>query len=470
MPLGILLAAAWVEMLTPQEIAEEMQRSLDFLATEHKSIPERQRSMQAVFDYSWNLLTEREREVFCGLSVFRGGFTRQAAQQITGATLRDLMGLVDKSLLQRAPSGRYNLHELVRQYGEKKLLEAGKESALRQCHLEYYLSLAEQTLGQPISLIQSEWLPRMAVEYDNLRTAMGWCLDSGNSQTGLQLAVCLGYFWLQGGDAREGRDLLKRFLSRSPQPTSERAGGLQQLGLIIYNMGDYASALLLFEECLALFEALGDPTGVADTTFRLAWVHLALGNYALSRRLLERSLRLYQDLNKPEQIAYVILWMGCLSLAEGDFARARELFEQTVTLHRRLEDRIRLCYALSDLGIVLIHFGELDRSEALFKETMSIQVKLGEGATSTSLLFMGFAFLANARGQPLRAVRLLGAWEALCKITSYQIEGPERPDYENNLASLRAQLDVAAFEAAWAAGQAMTKEQAIAYALEETGQ
>jgi predicted ATPase len=467
MPLGILLAAAWMEMLTPQEIAEEMQRSLDFLATESKSIPERQRSMQAIFDYSWNLLTEREREVFRGLSVFRGGFTREAAQQIIGASLRDLMGLVDKSLLQRAPSGRYNLHELVRQYGEQKLLEAGKENALHRRHLEYYFSLAEQAQGQPIGLIQREWLPRMATEYDNLRAALGWCLDSGNFQTGLRLAVHLGYFWLQGGDAREGQDWLKRFLARAPQPTLERAGGLQQLGLIIYNMGDYASSLPLFEESLSLFDSLGDPSGVADTTFRLAWPHLAFGNYAQSRHLLERSLKLYQDLNKSEHIAYVILWMGCLSLTEGDFVRARELLEQSVTLHRQLEDKIRLCYALADLGIVLIHFGELDHSEALFKETMSIQLKLGAGAISTSLLFMAFAFLANARSQPLRAVRLLGAWESLCKTTGYQIEGPERPDYESNLASLRAQLDESTFETAWAEGAALTLEQAIELALSD---
>jgi non-specific serine/threonine protein kinase len=467
MPMGILLAAAWVEMLTPQEIAEEMQRSLDFLATEHKSVPERQRSMQAVFDYSCNLLTEREREVFRGLSVFRGGFTREAAQQIIGASLRDLMGLVDKSLLQRAPSGRYNLHELVRQYGEQKLLEAGKENALRQRHLEYYLSLAEQSLGQPIGSTQRDWLPRMATENDNLRAALGWCLDSGNFQTGLRLAICLGYFWLQSGCMREGQDWLERLLARAPQPTLERAGGLQYLGLFVYNMGDYSSALPLFEEGLALFEALGDLSSVADTTLRLAWPHLALGNYAQSRHLLERSLNLYQDLNKPEHEAYVIEWLGDLARAEGDFVRARELLEQSAALQRYLEDKIRLSYVLSDLGFVLIHFGELDRSEALFKETMSIQLKLGTDTTSTSLLFMGFAFLANARGQPLRAVRLLGAWEALCKSTGYHIEGPERPDYESNLASLRAQLDESTFEAAWAEGAALTLEQAVEFALSD---
>jgi hypothetical protein len=119
------------------------------------------------------------------------------------------------------------------------------------------------------------------------------------------------------------------------------------------------------------------------------------------------------------------------------------------------------------LGIVLIHFGELDRSEALFKEAISIQLELGTGAISTSLSFLGFAFLANAKGQPLRAVRLLGAFESLCKTTGYHIEGPEQPDYESNLTSLRVQLDESIFKSAWAEGAALTLDQVVELALSD---
>ena len=467
MPLGILLAAALVEMLIPQEIAEEMQRNLDFLATEQKNIPERQRSMQAVFDYSWNLLTEKERDVLRGLSVFRGGLTREAAQQVTGATLRDLMGLVDKSLLQRAPSGRYQLHELVRQYGEQKLLKAGKENIIRQCHMEYYLSLTEQSLDKTIGWIQREWLPRMVTEYDNLRTALGWCWDSENFKIGLRLAVRLGYFWRQEGNPLEGRDWLIRFLPRAPQPTPERAWGLYNLAIITYSGGDYISARPQLEEGLALFEALDDLSGVADTTVRLALVDMTLGDYGQSRQFLERGLKLYQDLNKPSDEAYIIGWIGDLEYVEGNFARARELIEKSLNLQRGMEDKIRLCYALSDMGRVLIQFGELDASEALFRELVSIQQKLGRSQLTNSVLFMDFAFLANARGKPLRAVRLLGAWDTQSKEIGYHIEGIERPDYDRNLASLRAQLDESTFEKAWAEGVALTLEQAVELALSD---
>jgi non-specific serine/threonine protein kinase len=357
---------------------------------------------------------------------------------------------------------------LLRQYGEQKLREGGSESALRQRHLQYYLLLAEQSLGENIRSIQMEWLPLMAAENDNLQAALGWCRDSGNLQMGLRLAVRLGYFWLQSGLLREGQAWLERFLAGAPEPTRSRAAGLQYLALLIYNMGDYASALPRFEESLALFEALGDLSGIADTTFRLAWLHLAVGNHAESRALLQRSLKLYQELNKPEEVAYVIEWLGDVARVEGDFVRARELLEQSVALQRGLEDKVRLCYVLSDLGCVLIHFNELDQSETVLKEMVSLQLEMGKEALSTSLSFMDFAFLANAQGLPRRAVQLLGAWETLCKATGYHVEGPERPDYESNLASLRAQLSVRAFEDAWEQGQAMSLEQATKYALEET--
>ena len=121
MPLGLVLAAAWTEILSPTEIAEKIEQSLDFLETDLQDMPERQRSIRAVIDHSWGLLTERQREGFQALSVFRGGFTHQVAQRVTGASLRDLKGLVDRSLVQRTPTGRYDVHELLRQYLKEKL-------------------------------------------------------------------------------------------------------------------------------------------------------------------------------------------------------------------------------------------------------------------------------------------------------------------------------------------------------------
>ena len=149
MPLGILLAAAWVGMLTPEEIAAEIQQSFDFLESDLRDVPLRQRSIRAAFDHSWRLLDEREREVFRGLSVFCGGFTREAAWEVVGASLRDLMSLVHKSLLLPSSPGRYGLHELLRQYAAERLdLAPEQEEGVQERHCSFYSAALEPWAGE----------------------------------------------------------------------------------------------------------------------------------------------------------------------------------------------------------------------------------------------------------------------------------------------------------------------------------
>jgi predicted ATPase len=197
MPLGILLAAAWVGMLTPSEIAAEIGRSLDFLETGLRDIPERQRSIRAVYDHSWRLLSKREKSVFQGLSVFRGGFTRQAAQEVTGASLRGLMSLVDRSLLRRAPTGRYEIHELLRQYAAEKLQDSPDAGAsVRDQHSAYYASALQQWEVDLKCARQSAALAEMNIEIENARAAWDWAVERGHVEQldqatqGLQL-VCV---------------------------------------------------------------------------------------------------------------------------------------------------------------------------------------------------------------------------------------------------------------------------------------
>jgi hypothetical protein len=189
------------------------------------------------------------------------------------------------------------------------------------------------------------------------------------------------------------------------------------------------------------------------------------GDYARMRSLYERSLALYEELNKPNWVATVISCLGSLARAEGDLLRARYLLEQTVAIQRRLDDKVGLSFALVNLGMVLIHFGELERSEELFQEGLAIQLELGGSWLFMDL--MAFGFLANAKGQPLRAVRLLAAWDAIGKAAGKGLEHDDQRDYESNLATLHAQLDEATFEAAWAEGAALTLEQAVELALSD---
>jgi predicted ATPase len=178
MPLAIQLAAPWVQMLTPAEIAAEIGRDLDVLETDLRDVPERQRSIRTVFDHSWNLLTERERVVFQALSVFCGGFTRQAAQAVTGATLRDLMALVNKSLLHRTPVGQYEVaHELLRQYAVEKLETSGQADAARAAHSAYYAEFLHQRETDLSVHKQSKTLDEIDANLENVLAAWAWALQ-----------------------------------------------------------------------------------------------------------------------------------------------------------------------------------------------------------------------------------------------------------------------------------------------------
>lgn len=461
MPLGILLAAAWVDILTPKEIADEIARNLEFLETDLRDIPERQRSIQTVFNYSWNLLGEQERIVFAGLTIFRGGFLREAAQIVTGATLRELRTLVDLSLLHRAPTGRYEIHELLRQYGLEKLLEIGEFTTIQQRHLDYYLSLAKQ-LENRSGQHRAEWLHFLGDEIDNFRAALDWCLRSRSARTGLRLAFQLFPLW--SNYLNESRDWLTSLLAIAPEPTLERARGLEALGHTVYTQGKYVQALEVIEESLALAEVLGDLPAIADATFKLSWPAIALGDLSRSYALLERSMELYKQLDNKEQEAFVVLVMGELARAESDLERARDLHEQSVILHRGLEGNARLPIAIFNLSCVLIHFGELDRSEDLLRESISINLEWGNEISPD---LMGFSFLMNARGQPLRATRLLAASDAIRTAIGIHVDVGDLTDYEHALADLRAQLGNVAFESAWAEGQSLSPAQAVALAINE---
>ncbi|NTU85853.1 MAG: SARP family transcriptional regulator, partial [Chloroflexales bacterium] len=183
-PLGIELAAAWSALLSCAEIADEIERSLDFLATSARDMPERHRSMRAVFDYSWRLLSERERAVFARLSVFHGGFSRAAAEAVARAELMALLALANKSLLRRSAHGRYELHELLRQYGADKLrADPSAEDEARDRHADYFAAFLARCEQRLKSGDQLAALAEVGAELENVRAAYGRLADKGRWET-----------------------------------------------------------------------------------------------------------------------------------------------------------------------------------------------------------------------------------------------------------------------------------------------
>ena len=354
MPLGLLLAAAWVELLSLQEIADEINQSLDFLQTEQRDIPERQRSIRAVFDYSWNLLAEEERAVFARLSAFRGGFTREAAQTVAGASLRQLMALLNKSLLWRKPdSGRYEIHELLRQYAEQQLTAAGEAEVVQDRHLQHFVALAEQAELRLRGAEQGQQLKQLDLELDNFYRALEWSLAQ-DIQGGLKLAGALTWFWNLRGHWHEAPAWLSRLLTApgASAPTAARAKALVAAGnLSCWGHNDYPAARAYLEEGLAIYRALPtpEPWGLGYALSLYGEVLGELGEIALAQSALDESLALGQKLGQAGKWICAAAWMSLASRADTP-GLIQERLEKSAALFRELGDEAQLGPVLQHLA------------------------------------------------------------------------------------------------------------------------
>jgi predicted ATPase/DNA-binding SARP family transcriptional activator len=288
MPLGLELASAWVRIMPPQEIAQEIERNLDFLTTSTRDMPERHRSLRALFEHSWQLLSKAERSVIRGLSVFRGSFGREAAQKVAGASLPLLAALVDKSMLRGHPTGRYDMHELLRQYAAEKLQQKPKESeAARDRHGSHYAAFLQAQEPHLRRARRSEALAEIGADVDNLRAAWQRAVARGRATEIGQSLESLHLFYFAQGWFREGEEafreaasgLKSRANSKDERgPSSSREDRLV-LGQVLVRQGLFSSRLGLYREAreclqeslvvLQQLEAEGHPSARRESAFTL---------------------------------------------------------------------------------------------------------------------------------------------------------------------------------------------------------
>ena len=310
MPLGIELAAAWVRTLDCDEIAREIARSLDFLSVSARDLPVRHRSMRAVIDHSWKLLAAEEQAVLLRLSVFQGGFKREAAEVITGATLSTLSTLVTKSLIRRSGAGRYDLHELIRQFAADQLAEFPEEQIATQArHGRYYLTCFSQADGLLRSSAQHEALAELTAEMDNFRAAWDWAGTHGEFALIEATLRTFAIFFDIRGWYREGLDALDRAVA-----ALEAANLLSPPGRM---------------EQVALGHLL---TCQGFLAFRLTW-HTQAG------AMLERSLEILRPLNELRVLVESVTFLGFVNGSTGNYARGLELYSEGLEIATAIGDR-----------------------------------------------------------------------------------------------------------------------------------
>jgi predicted ATPase/transcriptional regulator with XRE-family HTH domain len=556
LPLALELAAAWVRTLPVGEIAARLGDAVNLLTLGGRTVPARHRSLRAALDWSHELLTDAERTLLRRLSVFAGGCTLAAAGQVcAGATGADaggagptpearplvpeavldaLDGLVAKSLVRAQPDGRYSLLEPVRQYAAEKLL-AAEGPVVRDRHRDFYLALAEQAaqaapgpIGRaPAGRVperaqaRGAWSERLRAEHDNLRTALGWCVERGDAERGLRIVAALGDFWHALALNREGSAWARAVLAlpRPPGVSAALADALVVPAGLAWWLDDLEAPDAIreaLEESLAIGRELADPAiavralrllgqiqadpaetrrlfataleeaersglvldalwgrhGLACATFRA-------GDLAAARAMYEQNLRLARAAHEQNprlaradgylrEIGASLEWLGNVALLEGDAVSAEALYHEALSAFVQAPDRFGEAHALQGLGLAARAQGDAARARALLTECLQIQRSIDDWQWLDGTLegLAGLCDPVDASGAA-RAIRLAGAASAIRRRFSTSSTPGERGWIEHWLTPARDLLGADASAAVWGEGAAMSEEQAIAYALSD---
>jgi len=385
MPLALELAAGWVHLLPTSAIVEALQSNLDLLATTMHDVPARHRSMRAAFATTWHLLVEEERQRLTHLSVFRGGFTRVAAEEVADATLKHVTLFADKSLIEyRRPADRYEMHELLRQYALEELTARGELAGAQRRHAQYYLRLAECAEAELHGPQQKLWFDRLEGEIDNFRAALSAMIQQ-ESTTALALAAALGPFWRQRA-ITEGYQWLPAALTAAPEMSPLRAKALMFAGSLARLNGAQAQARDWLEESVAFWRTQDDLDSLAQALRHLGWAHY---NLDTSHSLLcfEESLALFRQLGNRQRVAQALTDLAHLtSVVKADFAQAAGYARESLALMRSLGDQLGVANALGALAEFLDLQGQYREAAVLYQESLALYRQLDHKWGTTGAL------------------------------------------------------------------------------------
>ncbi|MBI4315223.1 MAG: tetratricopeptide repeat protein [Chloroflexi bacterium] len=424
LPLAIELAAVWVRQFSCREIADEIARSLDFLATTQKNVPARHRSLQAAFEHSYALLSADEQRAFAWLSVFHGGCEREAAAAITTYQLPVLAALCDKSLIRRDVNGRYSIHELLRQYADGKLRAEPQVFGEAQArHCEYYIAFLGAREDAQNDARQNEARREIAAEIDNIRAAWSWAvaqpqLDvlepsleslrvflehagwyteaaslfgaaaeaeravAGDDSPLLgKLLARQAWFYHRLDRFEAARPLIQQsqmiFRNAQPPLPAEEALCLQCLGNMARAVGDFAQAIEYARQSLSLHRVAGNPRSIAASLNTLGTVHTERGEFEEARRLQEESLAIKREIGDRRGIAIALVNLGNVALAQGQYAEAKPFEQEALAVFREIGYAMGEAVSLNNLGVACHMLSEYAEARLLLQECLTLCRELG---------------------------------------------------------------------------------------------
>jgi predicted ATPase len=415
MPLAIELAATWVRILSPAEIASEVEHSLDFLNAQMRDLPERHRSMRAVFDQSWQMLSTEEKQVLGRLSVFRGGFGRQAAEQVAGASLPVLSALVIRSLLRRTATGRYDLHELIRQYAASKLAEDPRERHAVQERLSvYYLDLLAEKDAKLRSHQQRETVTELSGEMDNIRLAWDWSMAAQRFMPLYRASATLMYLftlrnWFKEGEVtfQKTAEALRASLPGSGSDAVDQVAlnaMLAHWGYFRLRLGRGEEAYAILAPSAAFLRASAEPVAGIYALCYLGIDCWILGRYAEAQESLQESLRLARQQGVRWYEAWAGQFLGKLAHEQGAYNQAQQYLREGLAILRQLGDPDVTAITLGFFGRTMQILGEYGQAEKLLRESLELAQEIDyRWARALALVGLGKVAYAQERYEDARA-------------------------------------------------------------------
>ena len=526
LPLAIELAAAKLKLFSPPALLARLQQRLALLTGGAQDLPVRQRTLRANIAWSYDILAPGEQALFRRLAVFAGGFTLEAAravcrvaddaapgseQALELAVLDGLATLVDQNLLKQMEHGgdepRFGMLETIREYGLEQLAASGEAEAIRRRHLDCFLALAEALEPALLGPARASTLVRLEAELDNLRAAMAWSQsDLGSAAVGLRLAGALAWFAHFANHAGEARNWLLLALERTSEPTAARAKALWGAGLIGMPQGHAQMASTLLEDSVTLWRRLGDLRGLATALREWGFAAFSQGDAAAAQQYGEESVALWRAVDSQWDLALSLFVLACTANLRGDQTAALALFEESRSLFRELQDawgsaitligqgfvsgkrgnyataRARLTEALTSwhehhdkvsktdalrlLGEVIQLQGEPEQARGVYVECLLLSREMGD-KTRCALVLRRLGSVAQSQREYTRAVQLCAAaavtWNTAQR--SPLVTLLDRAEQEREIAALVAVVGEESFTMNWAAGEAMTLDEAIEFAL-----
>ena len=464
LPLALELAAARVKALSAAQILERLEQRLPLLTGGARDLPERQRTLRATIEWSHDLLDTHEQRLFAHLSVFRGGCTVEAVEEVCGADLDILQSLVDKSLL-RHNEERYWMLETIREYAAERLEASAEGGEVRRRHAGWVLALVKE--AEPHLRKESrEWVDRLEREHDNLRAALDWLETEGQNELLLELTGAAWWLWSLRGPLEEGRRRVESALVGEPRPASARASALMGAAEFAIDAGDTATGRPRAEEALELWRSLGDTWGVAYALCGLGIAFMVEDDPLPAQPYFEESVRLFEEVGDEHQALESARRLAWSYDVLGDLERAREIHEDNIRRARASGDEFVEARSLSVLATFALDHGRVDEAMPMLERSHRIHASRPDLSDrwSDAINVSRFAHALALRDHAETAARLLFCFEAQEEQLGIS-ESWVTTMNDATRALLQKDLDEAEFDAALEEGNALTVDDAVALAL-----